>query len=122
MSRRARSRAPCRPHGDDGRAGHVVVVARQREAVGAGRGDGEQVAGATSPGRYSASTTMSPDSQCGRRRGRGRARHPTCARRGARSTARRTAPGGRCRSCRRRRSRRAGEVVAGATGLTVPTS
>ena len=32
-------------HGDDRRSGDVVVVAREREAVGAGRGDGEQVAG-----------------------------------------------------------------------------
>ena len=32
-------------HGDDRRARHVVVVAREREAVGAGRGHGQQVAG-----------------------------------------------------------------------------
>ena len=51
-------------HGDDGRPRHVVVVARERPAVRAGGRHGEQVAGRDVGGRYSASTTMSPDSQC----------------------------------------------------------
>ena len=91
-------------HRDDRRARHVVVVAGERPAVGAGRGHREQVAGRDVAGRYSASTTMSPRlavlADDANERGRGVA---TPGRRCAPSSRRRRARCGRCRSCRRRR-------------------
>ena len=45
VSPRTITRARAAAHRDDGRARDIVVVARERDAVGAGRGHGEQIAG-----------------------------------------------------------------------------
>ena len=111
-------------HRHDRRAGDVVVVAREREAVGAGRGHGEQVAGCDVAGQVlgvdddvARLAVLADDAH---ERGLGVA---LARRDAAPSTARRRARGARCRSCRRRRSRRgASASSSSATGLVVPTS
>ena len=104
-SRRARcTRAAPVAHGDDGGPPEVVVVARERPAVGAGGGHGEQVAGRDVAGQVvgvhddvAALAVLAGDAHEGRVGIRDRGW------RSAPSSRRRRARGGRCRSCRRRR-------------------
>ena len=123
VSRRSRVVQPSVADGDHRRARHVVVVAGHRAAVRPGGRHGEQVArGDVGRQELVPDQDVAALAVLAHHPGQHRPARRSGGRPGWRSTPRRTARCGCCRSSRRPRRRRAGwRPPSSCTGLTVPT-